>query len=200
MKKIVLIVTMILALSVTYGQENGKRGSFGFKAGIAIASLDGGVDGYSQPHTGVTVGFYYEYMMGRKTSLGIDLLYSGQGVRERGEEYDWIDRLDLHYIILPVTFNYYIVKGLAVKVGIQPGVLAAAVAVEKGEHGTSRDKMGEDCRRFDLSIPMGISYDYRKLRIEMRYNLGLLPFDKDNEGGIQNNWNSVLAITLGYKF
>lgn len=200
MKKIILLITVIFAVSASYAQDDDKKGWFGIKAGGVVATMDGGTGYSNDPHFGATAGFFYEHMIGRKVSLSVDLLYSGQGMREKDKEMELNERMDLHYIILPVAVNYYIVKGLAVKVGIQPGFLASAVSVDKNSYGNSKSEFAEDCRRFDISVPMGISYDINKFRIEARYNLGLLSLTKDDDEKIYNNWNSVFALTVGFKF
>ena len=49
---------------------------------------------------------------------------------------------------------------------------------------------------FDLAIPMGISYEWQKVMIEARYNLGLLHAFKKN---ITSGRNSVLTFSVGYR-
>ena len=48
---------------------------------------------------------------------------------------------------------------------------------------------------FDLSIPVGLSYEYKNVCLDARYNYGLTNFEKG-----YNQKNSVFQITLGYKF
>ena len=52
-----------------------------------------------------------------------------------------------------------------------------------------------DFRKFDIAIPMGISYEYANFVIDARYNLGLIGVFKDES----KYRNSVFQFTLGYK-
>lgn len=86
------------------------------------------------------------------------------------------------YINVPITLNYYPVAGLALKAGLQPGFM-----VNKDD--------AEDIKTFDLSIPVGLSYEYQNIVFDARYNIGVTK--------VADNWdhyNNVIQITVGYKF
>ena len=55
----------------------------------------------------------------------------------------------------------------------------------------------EGFKKFDLSIPLGLSYQFSDFVIDARYNLGLTKVNKD---GDSSSKNGVIQITLGYKF
>jgi hypothetical protein len=68
-----------------------------------------------------------------------------------------------------------------VKLGVQPGFCV--------------DKDGTDAKGVDLSIPVGLSYEYKNVVLDGRYNFGVTKaFDTGDAK------NSVFQITLGYKF
>ena len=96
--------------------------------------------------------------------------------------------------------QYYPVKGLALKAGAQLGFLASKKAVYDGKQ-IDFDKLYDvtgipsDFRKFDIAIPMGISYEYANFVIDARYNLGLIGVFKDES----KYRNSVFQFTLGYK-
>ena len=50
--------------------------------------------------------------------------------------------------------------------------------------------------KFDLSIPVGMSYEYNGVTLDARYNFGLI---KLFSGVDDTVLNQVIAITLGYK-
>lgn len=80
--------------------------------------------------------------------------------------------------------NVYVVKGLAVKLGIQPGFV-----VDKDD--------ADHMETFDFSIPVGLSHEYQNVVLDARYNWGLTKiYDVDK----LDSKNSVFQITLGYKF
>jgi hypothetical protein len=108
--------------------------------------------------------------------------------------------------------QYYVIPGLAIKAGIQPGFLVRAKNKYDYENGgiaihTDAD-IKDACNKVDLSIPVGISYEYKSFVLDARYNIGLTKVYKDIDAdaaelfGISNKTcrNSVFQITLGYKF
>ena len=106
---------------------------------------------------------------------------------------------NLGYLNIPIVANYYFAKGWAVKAGIQPGFLLSAKAKVDGVGATeSADTdFKSDCKSFDLSIPLGLSYEYEQIVFDARYNLGVT---KVNKEGDNSSKNSVIQFTVGYKF
>lgn len=92
-------------------------------------------------------------------------------------------KFKMDYLNIPILANYYLFKGLAVKAGIQPGFKI---------HDNISSSMTHS---FDLSIPVGLSYEYKNVCLDARYNYGLTNFQKGYD-----QKNSVFQITLGYKF
>lgn len=84
---------------------------------------------------------------------------------------------NVDYFNIPVLAHLYVARGLALKAGLQPGFKV---------NGDERAKST------DVSIPLGISYEFRQINLEARYNWGLT-----NVAGDSNN--SVFQVTIGYK-
>ena len=53
----------------------------------------------------------------------------------------------------------------------------------------------EDMNKFDLSIPVGLSYEFNRITFDARYNIGLTKLIKG-----EDIHNKVFVLTLGYKF
>ena len=104
----------------------------------------------------------------------------------------------LTYLNVPILANYYVAPGLAIKAGVQPGFLLSRKW--KGEENIDGkwvkfDESGTDgLKKFDLSIPIGLSYEISDFVIDARYNLGLTKIVEHYDGK-----NSVIMLTLGYK-
>ena len=100
----------------------------------------------------------------------------------------------LDYINIPVLANVYVAKGLAVKLGIQPGfnVRHKATATVSGVNVTTNLP---GVKSVDFSIPVGISYQFDRFVIDSRYNFGLTKLIDDSDSK-----NSVFQFTFGYKF
>ena len=122
-------------------------------------------------------------------------MYSQQGV---AYDVTGTNKLNLNYLNIPVLANFYVYKDLALKVGIQPGFrLTATKKTESGNVKTETD-VKDGVEGFDLSIPMGASYEYRNFVLDARYNLGVTKILKGADA--RSSRNSVFMITLGYRF
>ena len=102
------------------------------------------------------------------------------------------------YLNIPILANYYIVEGLAVKAGIQPGFLLSSKVknkvYENGKWEEYENTGTDGLKKFDLSIPVGLSYEFSDFVIDARYNIGLTKV-----ADIGDAKNSVFMLTLGYK-
>jgi opacity protein-like surface antigen len=97
------------------------------------------------------------------------------------------------YVNVPIMANVYVAPGLAVKLGVQPGfnVNSKFETTVAGTTGST----DIDAKSVDFSIPVGLSYEYKNVVLDARYNWGLTKvFDN------RDYKNSVFQITLGYKF
>ena len=119
-------------------------------------------------------------------------------------------KLELGYVNIPVVANFYAFKGFAIKAGIQCGFLASAkykYYLTENNAGNKKsvdydEDFKDQCSKFDLSIPIGVSYQVPTIPIviDMRYNLGLLKVNKESEAGHDDIKNNVIQLTVGYKF
>lgn len=138
-------------------------------------------------------GLEGEYQVTDIFSLSAGVLYSRQGVKSdvpeidiagyklKGEDVSWKPS----YINIPIMANVYVVKGLAVKLGVQPGFMV------------DKDDAGDAAKTFDFTVPVGLSYEFSQVPIvvDARYNWGTT---KVLDGA--DCRNSVFQFTVGYKF
>lgn len=189
MKKLLLMAAIMLASVGAYAQH--AVGSFNLqpKVGINIANLTDLDD--SDPRVGFVGGVEGEYQATDIFSVSAGVLYSMQGAKSKVSGVTETMKLD--YINVPILANVYVVKGLAVKLGIQPGFkVNSEYKLDAGGKTASTDV---DAKSFDFSIPVGISYEFSNIQLDARYNWGLTKtFDNTDCK------NSVFQITLGYKF
>ena len=98
---------------------------------------------------------------------------------------------------MPILANVYVTKGLAVKLGLQPGFNITSkynqkVTILGNVVETTSDMKAQSV---DFSIPVGLSYEFSNVQLDARYNWGISKVLKNKE-----DKNSVFQITLGYKF
>jgi opacity protein-like surface antigen len=88
--------------------------------------------------------------------------------------------------------NYYILKGLAVKLGLQLGFRVSATE--------GNESVGDLYESFNLGLPIGVSYEFKSpITLDLRYIPALTTINKD----ANSDWKmrtDVFTITIGYKF
>lgn len=149
---------------------------------------------------GVVAGIEGEYQMSEKMGLSVGLLYSLQGNSYKDFEYQKGFKSTFHGVNVPVLLNYYVVKGLAVKAGLQAGyVFYKNTSYESFIDGAwlSSKTSASIYKPFDIAIPLGVSYDFDKWRVDLRYNYGLTSISKLD--GMPSVCNRVIQLSLGYQ-
>ena len=212
MKKIMMIAAMMVATLGAVAQN--EVGQFTLKpmVGLNLASITKGQN--SKMRVGVAAGFEGEYGVSKNFGVSAGLLYSLQGVKENGTmdidlpilgnvKYTGDATTKLDFINIPILANYYIVKGLAIKAGIQPGFCVSknralkgtAIAAGKTIAIDSSNKIEDGVKSFQFAIPVGVSYEYQSFVLDARYNIYATKALKNADPR-----HSVFTVSLGYKF
>ena len=197
MKKILFVAALMLSSVSTFAQH--AVGSFNLqpKVGVSIANLTE-VKG-SDPRVGLVAGVEGEYQASDIFSVSAGVLYSMQGAKQEFSVLNqtFKNTYKLDYINVPIMANVYVTKGLAVKLGVQPGFLVSSTnkAEAKTFLGSGSTTNEIKAKSVDFSIPVGISYEYNNFQLDARYNWGLTKVFENFKAK-----NSVFQITLGYKF
>ena len=190
MKKFILAAVIMLASTAAFAQHS--AGSFTIQPRIGFSAADFNNTDDTKARVGLVVGPEFEYYLTNKFSLAGALLYSQQGAE--------LDKTDVtfkfDYINVPIVANFYVLRGLALKAGLQPGFnVNAKVDAGKGAEVNYEDAV----KKFDLSVPVGLSYEFYNFVLDARYNFGLTKvFDEDKVD--LDSKNLTFQLTLGYKF
>lgn len=191
------MIMAALVLSSVCAMAQHEVGSFTLqpKVGINFANMTN----MNKPsmRVGLAAGLEAEYYASDIVSVSLGAIYSMQGCKAKNEYVK--ETLKLDYINVPILANVYVVPGLAVKLGIQPGFcINKKIDVEISTGQEASGKLSKDeVKGFDLSIPVGLSYEFANFQLDARYNFGLtkaINVEKDSPK------NSVIQVTLGYKF
>ena len=213
---------MVAAISANAQNEVGQL-TLKPTVGLNIASMTKGEDTKVRP--GFVAGVEAEYGVSENFGIQFGLLYSQQGVKGKNTGFGELDfdeddnvvggwafsgdaTMKLDYINIPILAQYYPVKGLALKAGIQPGFNVFKKAKFDGtlyqgsvqggnarSYTESRSLKGEGIKSFQFAIPVGVSYEYANFVFDARYNIYLTKALKDSDSR-----HSVFSFTLGYKF
>ena len=200
MKKILSLIAALCVATASFAQGDPGSISVTPRVGLSMAAMSNLEK--SKLRLGVVAGADVQYQLGEVLALSGGVYYQQQGSKFGDNEASCTYKND--YINVPILLNAYIVKGLAVKLGVQPGFLVSAKLNGKiNVPGFSFDESGkikEYCNTVDFSIPVGVSYEFMHVVLEARYNWGLTKVFKKDTIFPDNSRNSVFQVSLGYRF
>ena len=201
MKKLLLTLAVLTASMAAMAQH--REGDFLVqpKVGLNISTLSDADKTIGDANFGIEA----EYMVTDLFSVSGGIMVSNQGGKYDDDLYGSYT-VDLDYANVPIMANLYVLPGLAIKAGAQLGFrMKAKVKLDN----TTFDMdefyarsvglgLGDELKvnKFDLSIPVGISYEYKNAVIEARYAWGLSKIMNYGDPF----YNRVIQLTLGYKF
>ena len=192
--------------------------------GVSISSLLGGSGIYEvgdnmivevKPHAllgffgGTDVMYQASDVVG--LSAGLSFVQAGCKFKDnKGKDYVFYDRnLRMNYVTMPILIHSYLFSGFSVKAGIEPTLLVSAKSHEI-QHSFEVDKEGKKSnfhedeftidmkngmRKFGLSIPVGVSYEYENVVLGALYHVGVFNIYKKGD----SSRNSVFEVSVGYK-
>ena len=195
MKKLLTIIaTAFIALSVSAQSEAGSftlQPNVGFTYTTATGDWGKGTDGAFA----LTAGVEGMYMVNEKfgAALGVNLTGYNTSVETRKDDVIYSN----YYFNFPVTANYYVAPGLAVKAGIALNLLATAKinGYDEYDFGITSVKVKDMYKSTFFSVPVGVSYEFNSFVFDARYNIGISKVAKDDDGSF-----NALTFTVGYKF
>lgn len=211
MKKLLLLVAlMAVTLSAQAQHEQGDV-TIQPRVGFTISNITDG----DKSKLNLAYGVDFERFFTDQFSLSLGLMFTNQGCKfniyddikdasNKGLSSDATTKLNIYYGSLPIMANYYVLPGLALKAGVQPAFRVKA-KIERGDTKLDFDNMidmlfageGNKLNTFDLSIPVGLSYEFKGITADVRYNFGVTKMISNTDKGI---YNKVFMVTLGYKF
>ena len=208
MKKLLLLVAlMAVTLSAQAQHEQGDI-TIQPRVGITVSNITDG----DKSKINLAYGVDFERFFTDQFSLSLGLMFTNQGCKyditfdgsTYGSSPNSTTKLNVYYGNLPIMANYYVLPGLAIKAGVQPAFRVKA-KIERGDTKLDFDNMidmlfageGNKLNTFDLSIPVGLSYEFKGITADIRYNFGVTKLISNTDKGI---YNKVFMVTLGYKF
>ncbi len=191
---------MIAALMVATLSANAQQMYIKPMVGGTLSTLTGDTDG-AKMKIGLVGGAEFGYNINDMFAVTAGALVSMQGAKSDDTPLIKDVSTTLTYLNIPVLANVYVAPGLAIKAGLQPGFLLSQKAKGDMLIGNNSweefEKTGTDgLKKFDLSIPLGLSYEISDFVIDARYNLGLTNINDGNDEKVKNG---VIMLTVGYK-
>ena len=193
MKKMMMIVAFVAAtVSASAQNINREVGAFTLqpKVGLALGSFSGeyitvGGKVDTKKRVGFIAGVEGEYYATNWLGIALGLNYAQQGWKFNDVKckYD--------YLNVPLVADFYVARGLALKTGVQLGFLMNA----KWDDLNVKD----DCNKTNFSIPIGISYEFSNVVLDLRYNVALSKVNKNATDNYKFR-SDLVQFTIGYKF
>ena len=192
--------------------------------GVSISSLLGGSGIYEvvdnmivevKPHAllGFVGGTDVMYQASDVVGLSAGLSFVQAGCKfkdDKGKNSVVYNRnLRMNYVTMPILIHSYLLPGFSVKAGIEPTLLVSAKSHEV-QQSYEVDKEGKKSnfhedeftidmkngmRKFGLSIPIGVSYEYENVVLGALYHVGVFKIYKEGD----SSRNSVFEVSVGYK-
>ena len=190
----------------TFAQKEPGTLTFYPRVGVNFSTFsDGRIYHLDESYTesefkpGLVIGAELEYQLNNLFAIGAGALYSQQG-----EQYDLpsgyaeYDKMKYETINIPLLAVFKTHFGLSVKGGLQPAVFKThfGLSVKGGlQPEFTINNPDFKAKKVNLSLPLGLSYEYKNLSLDLRYNLGLTNvWDYVNS----TEKNRTIMITLGY--
>ena len=136
---------------------------------------------------GFTMGVEAQHQFSNALAGSIGLLYSQQGTafkKTSDTEFDF--KMKENNLIVPVMLVATTKYNIDLKLGLQPEFRVSKAF----------DKV---LNKVSLSIPVGISYEYRNVALDLRYNIGVSHVYKEQSSYDVSRGQTVM-LTLGYGF
>ena len=198
MKKFFLlaVAAMMVTMSVSAQHREGDN-TIQPRVGISMSTLTNW-DG-AKMKVNLAYGVEFEHFFTEDFSAAAGLLFTNQGAKFEDE-----GQIKLHYVAFAITANYYVLPGLAVKAGVQPAY-RVKTQMKDSDVTVDFDRFIEtvfqdfdfNMPKFELEIPVGLSYEYNGVTLDARYNFGLTKLITGIDDAIHQR---VIVLTLGYKF
>lgn len=190
MKKMMMIAVMaVMCLTANAQKMRHNAGKItiqpmiGFSVGTFRGEYSSATISGNKARVGLAIGAEAEYY------TTTDWLSLSAGVKYEQLGWEWKDAstVKLDYIDIPLMANFYVAKGFALKIGLQPGFLV-------------NDNANGECKSFNFSIPVGLSYEFKNgITLDLRGGYSLTRVDKFDNDDFKY-YTDGGSLTIGYKF
>lgn len=138
--------------------------------------------------TGFAGGADVQYQLTNAIALSGGLMYSQQGTKFEYnimfDEFDERPQFRTHFINIPLLAVMTTRFGMSLKAGVQPEFRVG-------------NRFDGVFNRVNISIPVSVSYEWKHVCLDLRYNIGVSRLYKGLLGG-SNCYNRTIMLTLGY--
>ena len=188
---LMVLIIMILTPSVSQAQTR-----FGIRGGLNASNISFDNLGNRSERYGFHLGIFTEVpLVPDFMTLQPELSYSVKGTSYKPASVS--QKLNMNYVdlLLPVAFKLS-------SIDIQVGPFASYLVSTPDYTVYNENRVVVDAfKKFDAGLTAGLSYNFSRMMIGLRYNQGFMNVTKDNAKVLLGSGkNSVGQVSLGYKF
>ena len=210
MKKVILIVSLLLVLTMSVGAQDKVTGitAKGFKAGLNIAGHTGDdADDYLKNMLTFAFGGFMTYNINEQFAIQPELLYMMKGTDWEHISGTW--KAKYNYLEIPILFKYLIPTQSNFKpnifAGPSVGILMSAEEEMTDDSGTEILDVKDVLRSTDVGIAFGLGGSFvmgkGSLTFDARYTVGMTDiYKEDPDFGQWKIKSKVISFMLGYGF
>ena len=190
MKKTIITIMLAIVSMATFAQKEPGTLTLYPRVGVnfskfansEIYSGDSNSSIESDFKSGLVMGVEGEYQLNNHFALSGGFLYSQQGEQyDLPSGYEEFEKVKYDNINIPLLAVFTTRIGLSVKCGLQPEFVI--------------NDPDFKARKANLSLPLGLAYEYNNICLDLRYNLGLTNV---MDSKYLTSKNRTIMITLGY--
>ena len=219
------IFVFVVAVAVAFSASaQSEVGSITWQPNVGVTHTSAIVEGRNSVLDGaygITFGVEAMYMLKEKLGIALGLNYTGYNLDDDAVAYFGYSRYYSYYgynyngslyeralnpdyqkarnfyFNIPVTANFYIFKGFAVKGGIAFNILSTAKIGGDSELNFGREavKVRDLYKSVFISAPIGVSYEIKNIVFDARYSVSITNVSDYGEATYL-----PLSLTVGYKF
>lgn len=202
MKKFMLMLVAAMMATVSVKAQTAGEMYIKPMVGATASTIVGKDVKDAKMRIGFAGGAEFGYQISNPFALTAGVVVAMQGANYKDSQFFKDQKVKFTYLNVPILANFYVTRGLAIKAGIQPGFLlsyknsGSEYYEDAWDSYEETDASKDHMKKFDLSIPVGLSYEFSDFVIDARYNIGVTNLSKLDFGKPRN---SVIMLTVGYK-
>lgn len=188
----IFIITLVV-LCATATRVSAQDFYWGPRVGMNISGLT--KTSYAKSRVRANFGVHMGYKFNDVVGMQVEGLYSLQGSLFHNSDHT----TSLNYIKVPLMVKIYLIGGLNVEAGLGFNWLMYARKQGTASNGEEYSvNIYDQCKTFDLSIPLGLNYQFRRLfDVGVRYDVSMTRVDHNADNRAKNsNW----SIHVGFRF
>ncbi len=222
MKHFFYLTAFLLLSTLALAQPEGNlHKRFGLKVGANYSILNGSINDNISFKPGLYIGGYYQARLQHNVGFMIELAYSQLGCNNNYQpttsSASGNTVLYLNYLVMPLTFKFYISKGFNIQLGayaasrlnaVEKGTVQVTTYGNGGYYGNTSQTQTQTLNQndnsvfssYDAGIGAGLGYDFPfGLNFNLKYNTSLVNIDPSyKQITAKGLHNEYFQFTAGY--